>query len=92
MGDLANKIQRVTNAQFTKDTLDIDVTLTPTKRVQPRGKMDRGQLEKVVRDSERISSEEVHGLLTQVIKDRVFNGVRYVRGRTAGESEMIVED
>ena len=59
--------------------------MTPTKPRQGRGrKAEVGKFDKIITDSERISSEEVHGLLTQVLKDRLFNGVRYVKGGQVG--------
>ena len=59
--------------------------MTPTKPRTGRGrKQDGGKFDKIITDSERISSEEVHGLLTQVLKDRLFNGVRYVKRRQIG--------
>lgn len=55
--------------------------MTPTKARVSRGrKREGGKFDKIIADSERISSEEVHGLLTQLLKDRLFNGVRYVKG------------
>jgi hypothetical protein len=65
---------------------DLDgAVMTPTKLRQGRGRRaEAGKFDKVIADSERISSEEVHGLLTQVLKDRLFNGVRYVRGGQVG--------
>jgi Cop9 signalosome subunit 5 C-terminal domain len=55
--------------------------MTPTKARVGRGrKREGGKFDKIITDSERISSEEVHGLLTQLLKDRLFNGVRYVKG------------
>ena len=58
--------------------------MTPTKQRRGR-KPEPGNFDKVITDSERISSEEVHGLLTQVLKDRLFNGVRYIRGGQVGK-------
>jgi hypothetical protein len=62
------------------------MAMTPTKPRQGRGrKAEAGKFDKIIADSERISSEEVHGLLTQVLKDRLFNGVRYVKGGQVGD-------
>jgi len=53
------------------------MAMTPTKaHAGRRRKNESGKFDKIIADSERISSEEVHGLLTQVLKDRLFNGVR----------------
>ena len=53
--------------------------MTPTKPRPGRGRKNQsGKFNEIVADSQRISGEEVHGLLTQVLKDRLFNGVRYV--------------
>ena len=61
--------------------------MTPTKSRPTKGrKQDSEAFDKIITDSERISTEEVHGLLTQVLKDRLFNGVRYVKGASPGES------
>ena len=87
--DLADKIQKTSSSTYvnTNDPpADVEViSMTPTKA--PRGggsrpgrKSESGKFDKIITDGERISSEEVHGLLTQVLKDRLFNGVRYVRG------------
>ena len=58
------------------------IVMMPIKPRQGPGRKAEasGKFDKIIADSERISSEEVHGLLTQVLKDRLFNGVRYVRG------------
>ena len=69
--------------------------MTPTKARQGRGrKAEAGKFDKIIADSERISSEEVHGLLTQVLKDRLFNGVRHVKGGQVGNlnerSELVM--
>ncbi|KAF8421096.1 JAB1/Mov34/MPN/PAD-1 ubiquitin protease-domain-containing protein [Tirmania nivea] len=37
------------------------------------------QLDNIVRDSNKIASEEITGLLASVVKDRVFNGVKVER-------------
>lgn len=37
------------------------------------------QLDHIVRDSNKIASEEITGLLASVVKDRVFNGVKVER-------------
>ena len=39
------------------------------------------QLDNIVRDSNKIASEEITGLLASVVKDRVFNGVKVERIR-----------
>jgi len=88
MLDLANKIQKTTSTHYTTtSSSDLDgVIMTPTKPRAGRGrKVEQGKFDKVIADSERISSEEVHGLLTQVLKDRLFNGVRYVKGGQIGK-------
>lgn len=64
--------------------------MTPTKPRQGRGrKAESGKFDKIITDSERISSEEVHGMLTQVLKDRLFNGVRYVKEGQIGNLDEI---
>ena len=87
--DLADKIQKTSSSTYVNPNeplADLEViSMTPTKA--PRGgrgrsgrKSESGKFDKIITDSERISSEEVHGLLTQVLKDRLFNGPRYVKG------------
>jgi len=88
--DLADKIRKSSSSTYVntnESPNDLDVmSMTPTKssRAGPvRGTKkpgESGKFDKIITDSERISSEEVHGLLTQVLKDRLFNGVRYVKG------------
>ena len=88
MIDLANKIQKTTNTHYTtSSSTELDgLVMTPTKPRAGRGrKTESGRFDKIIADSERISSEEVHGLLTQVLKDRLFNGVRYVKGGQIGD-------
>lgn len=36
-------------------------------------------LDNIIRDSNKIASEEITGLLASVVKDRVFNGVKVER-------------
>jgi hypothetical protein len=87
MLDLANKIKKTTMTNYTPTPpQDEGVVMTPTKQRTGRGrKVESGKFDKIIADSQRISSEEVHGLLTQVLKDRLFNGVRYVRGGQIGK-------
>lgn len=95
MLDLANKIQKTTTTHYTTAaaTQEMDgLAMTPTKPRSGRGrKFEPGRFDKVIADSERISSEEVHGLLTQVLKDRLFNGVRYVKGGQVGRLDQSPE-
>ena len=92
MIDLANKIQKTTSTHYnpSPSSSEFDgLVMTPTKPRAGRGrKPEAGRFDKVIADSERISSEEVHGLLTQVLKDRLFNGVRYVRGGQIGKLDQ----
>lgn len=80
MQDLTSKIQKSTSQNFTSTPRSSDLnglTMTPTRQRPGRGrKNESGKFDQIVADSERISGEEVHGLLTQVLKDRLFNGVR----------------
>jgi Cop9 signalosome subunit 5 C-terminal domain len=80
MQDLTSKIQKTTSQNFTSSapSSDLDgMVMTPTKQRVGRGRKNvSGKFDKIIADSERISGEEVHGLLTQVLKDRLFNGVR----------------
>jgi len=90
IADLAKKIEKTTGNRYTVGTASSDLdglTMTPTKSRPTKGrKPDSESFDKIITDSERISSEEVHGLLTQVLKDRLFNGVRYIKGANGGEA------
>ncbi|KAL0393854.1 UNVERIFIED_CONTAM: COP9 signalosome complex subunitb [Sesamum latifolium] len=46
----------------------------------PRKKEEESQLTKITRDSVKITVEQVHGLMSQVIKDILFNSVRQSNG------------
>ena len=62
--------------------------MTPTKsRTGKARKLEAGKFDKLIADSERISSEEVHGLLTQTLKNQLFNGVKYIKGGRVGNTE-----
>ena len=66
--------------------------MTPTRPRVGRGRRsaaDAGKFDKLITDSERISTDEAHGLLTQILKDRLFNGVRYVRGGQSGLDQQL---
>ncbi|XP_039065442.1 COP9 signalosome complex subunit 5a-like isoform X2 [Hibiscus syriacus] len=65
-------------------------------RISPLGpprKKEESQLAKITRDSSKISVEQVHGLMSQVIKDILFNSVRQSSGSPSGQSgpEPMVE-
>jgi Cop9 signalosome subunit 5 C-terminal domain len=94
MIDLASKIQRTTNTSYSTSTPDLDgIVMTPTKPRAGRGRRpESGKFDKIIADSERISSEEVHGLLTQILKDQLFNGVRYVKGGQMGRLDEKQDD
>jgi hypothetical protein len=99
--DLVDKIRKGTTStsiNASESSNDIDfMNMTPTKssRAGPvrrtKKPSESRKFDKIIMDSERISSEEVHGLLTQVLKDQLFNGVRYVKGGQvlAGDVQMV---
>ncbi|KAK4389048.1 COP9 signalosome complex subunita [Sesamum angolense] len=58
-----------------------------------RKKEEESQLTKITRDSAKITVEQVHGLMSQVIKDILFNSVRQSNGSRSNSSgpEPMVE-
>ncbi|XVF48168.1 hypothetical protein PTKIN_Ptkin03bG0169300 [Pterospermum kingtungense] len=58
----------------------------------PRKKEEESQLAKITRDSAKITVEQVHGLMSQIIKDILFNSVRQSnrsRNEQSGPEPMI---
>lgn len=51
-------------------------SLLPTSSGTGKGANTEGQLDKVVKDSNKIASEEIAGLFSSVVKDRIFGNVK----------------
>ncbi|KAG7589744.1 JAB1/MPN/MOV34 metalloenzyme domain [Arabidopsis suecica] len=51
-----------------------------------RKKEDESQLTKITRDSSKITVEQVHGLMSQVIKDVLFNSIRQSNNKSSTDS------
>lgn len=72
MIDLAQKINKTEHGIISGGSKASRSSLLP-----PSGKaQSEGQLDKVVKDSNKIASEEIAGLFSSVVKDRVFGGVK----------------
>ncbi|KAJ6958815.1 hypothetical protein NC653_040439 [Populus alba x Populus x berolinensis] len=66
--------------------------LTLNKRTLACISYEESQLAKITRDSAKITVEQVHGLMSQVIKDILFNSVRQSnrsRAETSGPEPML---
>ncbi|XP_010551182.1 PREDICTED: COP9 signalosome complex subunit 5b [Tarenaya hassleriana] len=70
ISDLAEKLEQAEN-QLAHSRIGGIVPATLQKK-----KEDEPQLAKITRDSAKITVEQVHGLMSQVIKDILFNSVR----------------
>ncbi|KAK9383342.1 JAB1/Mov34/MPN/PAD-1 ubiquitin protease-domain-containing protein [Kockiozyma suomiensis] len=72
MLDLSRKIPKAEAA----------VNAAASSAMQARSSMSRkeesgeSELDKVLRDTTKIASEEIHGLLSQAVKDRIFNNLK----------------
>lgn len=84
ISDLAEKLEQAEN-QMSHSRFG--PLLGPTLRK----KEEDSQLAKITRDSTKITVEQVHGLMSQVIKDILFNSVRPSRSRTdpSGPEPMV---
>ncbi|KAJ7958654.1 COP9 signalosome complex subunit [Quillaja saponaria] len=69
ISDLAEKLEQAEN-QLAHSRFGL--LLAPSQRK----KEEESQLAKITRDSAKITVEQVHGLMSQVIKDILFNSVR----------------
>ncbi|XP_072953602.1 COP9 signalosome complex subunit 5-like isoform X2 [Typha angustifolia] len=77
ISDLAEKLEQAENQMA---HTRMGSFLVPSQRK----KEEESQLAKITRDSSKITAEQVHGLMSQVIKDILFNSVRHSsRTRTA---------
>ncbi|GKU87490.1 hypothetical protein SLEP1_g1884 [Rubroshorea leprosula] len=85
ISDLAEKLEQAEN-QFAHSR--IGPLVGPSRK-----KEEESQLAKITRDSAKITVEQVHGLMSQVIKDTLFNSVRQSnRSRTEqSDPEPMVE-
>ncbi|XP_020090701.1 COP9 signalosome complex subunit 5a-like isoform X1 [Ananas comosus] len=70
ISDLAEKLEQAEN-QMAHSRLG--TFLMPSQR---KKEQEESQLAKITRDSSKITAEQVHGLMSQVIKDILFNSVR----------------
>ncbi|XP_068651848.1 COP9 signalosome complex subunit 5-like isoform X2 [Aristolochia californica] len=68
ISDLAEKLEQAEN-QLAHSRLG-SFLIHPQKK-----KEEESQLAKITRDSSKITAEQVHGLMSQVIKDNLFNSV-----------------
>lgn len=75
ISDLAEKLEQAENQLHSRTGSFYPV---PQKK-----KGDESQLAKISRDSSRITVEQVHGLMSQVIKDTLFNSVRCCKRTTS---------
>ncbi|KAF9618555.1 hypothetical protein IFM89_002250 [Coptis chinensis] len=69
ISDLAEKLEQAENHLHTR----LGPMVLPTQRK----KEEDSQLAKIIRDSSKITIEQVHGLMSQVIKDTLFNSVHH---------------
>ncbi len=81
MSDIARKIKKVTqdmnaNRGFHSGGMSLPSTSPGAEKSIKNGKKKVTELDKVVRDMEGLSSEENHGLITQTLKDMLFNRVQ----------------
>ncbi|KAJ0984860.1 hypothetical protein J5N97_003216 [Dioscorea zingiberensis] len=74
ISDLAEKLEQAEN-QLAHTRLGS--FLGPSQRKKEH---EESQLAKITRDSSKITVEQVHGLMSQVIKDILFNSVRHSNG------------
>jgi len=87
ISDLAEKLEQAENQMA---HLRLGSFLMPSQRK----KDEESQLAKITRDSSKIAVEQVHGLMSQVIKDSLFNSVCPSRtdpvlGNTSGPEPMV---
>ncbi|GMH06930.1 hypothetical protein Nepgr_008770 [Nepenthes gracilis] len=85
ISDLAEKIEQAEN-QLAHSRLG-PLLLTPSQRK----KEEDPPLAKITRDSAKITVERAHGLMSQVIKDILFNSVRPTRRAESSGPEPMVE-
>ncbi|KAK9332432.1 JAB1/Mov34/MPN/PAD-1 ubiquitin protease-domain-containing protein [Lipomyces starkeyi] len=73
MLDLSNKIAKAESSIGASISALLGArSLVTGRREEPR----ESELDKIVRDTTKIASEEIHGLLSQAVKDRVFNNLK----------------
>lgn len=81
MLDLSQKIHKTENLLVVESSKNTRSSLIPQSSL---GKAQaEGQLDKVVKDSNKIASEEIAGLFSSVVKDRVFGGVKIESPRSS---------
>ncbi|XP_047325805.1 COP9 signalosome complex subunit 5b-like [Impatiens glandulifera] len=85
MSDLAEKLEQAENhlshSRF-------GPLITPSSS---RKKEEENELAKITRDSAKITVEQIHGLMSQVIKDILFNSVRQPSGGSSSSRHSCCE-
>lgn len=76
MLDLSQKIHKTEMTLFSGAGKGNRSSLLPAGSSGAKSSGSEGQLDKVVKDSNKIASEEIAGLFSSVIKDRIFGGVK----------------
>lgn len=74
MSDLSEKLEQAESSLGRAALVGSGVGISGSSSVEDRRSEDR--LAKAARDATKTSIEALHGLLAQVIKDRLFNQVR----------------
>ncbi|XP_057959964.1 COP9 signalosome complex subunit 5b-like isoform X2 [Malania oleifera] len=96
ISDLAEKLEQAEN-QLAHSRLG-PLIAPPQRKKELKGlkrekvySEEESQLAKITRDSAKITVEQVHGLMSQVIKDILFNSVRQSRSRVeySGPEPMV---
>lgn len=76
MLDLSQKIHKTEVTLLAGSGKGNRSSLLPTSSGTGKGTNTEGQLDKVVKDSNKIASEEIAGLFSSVVKDRIFGSVK----------------
>lgn len=76
MLDLSQKIHKTELTLLASSGKGNRSSLLPTSSGTGKGANTEGQLDKVVKDSNKIASEEIAGLFSSVVKDRIFGSVK----------------
>ncbi|KAJ3676888.1 hypothetical protein LUZ60_002612 [Juncus effusus] len=86
ISDLADKLEQAENHMAHSR---FGSYISPSQRKKEQ--QEESQLAKITRDSTKITAEQVHGLMSQVIKDILFNSVHHSNGTDLSEPEPMVE-
>lgn len=76
MLDLSQKIHKTEVTLLAGSGKGNRSSLLPAGSGTGKGANTEGQLDKVVKDSNKIASEEIAGLFSSVVKDRIFGSVK----------------